>query len=87
MDADELTAALAVAEVRVPSASGSCWFRTHGEPPTLPRDMPVYALGRLGDIYGPVPFEMIDPQAWRGNMLHASHDLVAFAPALEINST
>jgi hypothetical protein len=26
-----------------------------------------------------MPFEMVAPDAWEGNMLHASHDLAAWA--------
>lgn len=45
----------------------------------LDRGALVYALGRYGDVYGPLPVEMFDPATWAGNMLHASHDLVAVA--------
>lgn len=46
---------------------------------TFPDGALVYALGRLGDVYGPLPVEMFHPDAWAGNMLHASHDLIAVA--------
>jgi hypothetical protein len=51
-----------------------------GPPPhtTSPHQL-LYALGRYGDIYGPISFEMIAPEAWSGNMAAASLDLRAFA--------
>jgi len=43
------------------------------------RDTLVYALGRYGDIYGPLPAEMFHPDVWTGDMLHGSHDVIAVA--------
>jgi hypothetical protein len=56
--------------------SGAWQFLLDGEI-RFPDSALVYALGRLGDVYGPLPVEMFHPDAWGGNMLHASHDLVA----------
>lgn len=57
------------------------WHATNGRTPTLsPTDL-VFVRGRLGDIYGPVPVEIISFCAWRGNMFHAAHDLTHYALA------
>ena len=39
----------------------------------------VWALGRFGDVFGPLPFALINPAAWAGEMFNASLDLVAYA--------
>lgn len=38
----------------------------------------VMVKGRYGDVYGPIPALMVHPDAWTGDMLHASHDVIAF---------
>lgn len=55
------------------------WIETGGRLPDLPRDAVIYARGRMGDVYGPLPFEMFSEDAWLGYMLHYSHDLDAYA--------
>lgn len=59
----------------------SGWLLIGDQPITLPDNTAVLVRGRYGDIYGPIPAEMIHPDAWAGNMLHASHDIVAVALA------
>jgi hypothetical protein len=56
------------------------WIYTQGHVPSVRYGTIVWMLGRYGDVYGPMPFEMIDEEAWRGNMGGAAHDLVAYAP-------
>lgn len=68
---------LSQAEPLVPNASE--WNYALGEQPLVNGSVLVWALGRYGDVFGPLPFEMIAPDAWEGNMLHAQHDLVAWA--------
>ena len=59
----------------------SDWIFTEGRAPAMPQ-VPsfqlVYALGRLGDVYGPIPLEMIADDAWTGHMGGYSHDLIAY---------
>jgi hypothetical protein len=57
---------------------GRTWHRANGKCPNLREDEVIYALGRYGDVYGPLPFELFADEAWASNMLHASHDLVAY---------
>lgn len=55
------------------------WIGTEGRAPPLSRDALIFVKGSMEDVFGPVPFEMIDGEAWAGNMLHYSHDLIAYA--------
>lgn len=55
------------------------WVYTGGEIPKVRHEL-IYALGRLGDIYGPLPPAMFRDEGWEGNMLSYSHDLIAYAP-------
>ena len=57
------------------------WHETRGTVPDLAPGAVIYAQGRYGDVYGPLPAAIINLDAWRGNMYHASHDLFAWAPA------
>lgn len=58
--------------------TGAWQFIADGEI-TVERNTPVYALGRLGDVFGPLPIEMFHPDVWTGHMLHYSHDIIAVA--------
>lgn len=70
----------AVSSVPASIPSAADWVYTCGEAPDFGlRGVIIWALGRYGDVYGPIPGEMIDREAWRGNMGGASHDLVAYA--------
>jgi hypothetical protein len=55
------------------------WRPAAGFSPHLRHNEIIYALGRLGDIFGPLPFEMFSERAWSGEMAHSAHDLVAYA--------
>lgn len=55
------------------------WIFTHGSIPTIADDTTILVLGRMGDVYGPVPAEMVHIVAWWGQMGHYSHDLIAYA--------
>ena len=57
------------------------WIETKGEPPPVDWDTVIEALGRYGDVFGPLPMGLFAPDAWAGNMLHGSHDLSAWRPA------
>ena len=57
------------------------WHETGGEMPQLRGNEMIFVRGRYGHVYGPVPFELIDPEAWTGNMFHASLDLSAWSLA------
>lgn len=56
------------------------WIFTGGEIPEVGPFEVVWALGRYGDVYGPLPFEMIDSEAWCGCMGGGAHDLIAYHP-------
>lgn len=51
-------------------------FLTEGKPEKP--DSLIYVLCRYGEIYGPIPFEMISENAWGGDMAHASHDIAGW---------
>ena len=54
------------------------WIETAGEAPNVQCGTWIEARGRYGDIYGPLPAEMFNPDAWTGNMFHAAHDIHAY---------
>lgn len=54
------------------------WVLTFGRVPDLPPGALILALGRMDDVFGPMPFEMITEEAWFGNSLHYRHDLKAY---------
>lgn len=59
------------------------WHPTRGRtPPLEPTDL-IFVKGRLGDVFGPLPVEIVSLHAWQGNMLHGSNDVVAYALAVE----
>jgi hypothetical protein len=41
-------------------------------------DAIIYIKCRYGDVYGPIPAEIISDEAWDGNMFHASHDVIGW---------
>jgi hypothetical protein len=56
------------------------WVLTAGRAPQLPPDAMLLVLGRMKDVFGPMPFGMIREEAWEGNMFRYSHDLIAYMP-------
>jgi len=61
--------------------SESDWINTDGTRPYdfYDRSNIVMLRGRYGDVYGPVPIDLIVEAAWSGHMGNASHDITGFA--------
>lgn len=63
-----------------PPSAESGWIYTNGEPPPLCADDLIFVIGRMGDVFGPIPFELVTEEAWRGNAFHYRHDLAGYLP-------
>lgn len=62
----------------IPDAQSVKWQK--GKPNDIHSPSLIWLLGRCGDVFGPIPGEMIADDAWEGYMFGAANDIVAWAP-------